>query len=101
MPKPIIQENFFETKKKDSKLYVSYMLNALVAQLRPTLCDPMDPLAHQAPLSMGFPRQEYWRGVSFPPSGDLPDPGLKPMPPASAGRFFTAEPPGRPCIEET
>ena len=72
MPKPIIQENFFETKKKDSKLYVSYMLNALVAQLRPTLCDPMDPLAHQAPLSMGFPRQEYWRGLSFPCPEDLP-----------------------------
>ena len=35
-------------------------------------------VAHQAPLSMGFSRQEYWRGLPFPPSGDLPDPGLKP-----------------------
>ena len=34
--------------------------------------------AHQAPLSMGFSRQEYWSGLSFPPPGDLPDPGLKP-----------------------
>ena len=34
--------------------------------------------AHQAPLSMGFSRQEYWSGLPFPPPGDLPDPGIKP-----------------------
>ena len=34
-------------------------------------------VAHQAPLSMGFPKQEYWSGLPFPPPGDLPDPGLK------------------------
>ena len=34
-------------------------------------------LAHHTPLSMGFPRQEYWSGVPFPPPGDLPDPGIK------------------------
>ena len=34
--------------------------------------------AHQAPLPMGFPRQESWSGLPFPPSGDLPDPGIKP-----------------------
>ena len=33
--------------------------------------------AHQAPLSMGFPRQEYWSGLPFPPPGDLPDPGIE------------------------
>ena len=37
-------------------------------------CDPMDCVAHQAPLSMGFPRQEYWNGLQFPPPGDLLDP---------------------------
>jgi len=36
-------------------------------------------VARQAPLSMGFPRQEYWSGLSFPPPGDLPDPGIEPM----------------------
>ena len=49
-------------------------------------------VAHQAPLSMGLPRQEYWSGLSFPPPGDLPDPGIEPVyfeSPASAGRFFT------------
>ena len=39
-------------------------------------------VAHQAPLSMGFPRQEYWSGLPFPPPGDLPDPGIKPASPA-------------------
>ena len=52
-------------------------------------------VAHQAPLSLGFPRQKYWS--RFP--GDLPDPGIKPMFPACpalAGGFFTTEPPGKP-----
>ena len=39
-------------------------------------------LAHQAPLSMRFPRQEYWSGLPFPSPGDLPDPGLEPSFPA-------------------
>ena len=46
----------------------------------------------QAPLFMGFPRQEYWRGLPCPPSRDLPDPGIEPaslMSPAMAGAFFT------------
>ena len=52
-------------------------------------------VAHQAPLSMGFPRQEYWSGLPFPPAGDLLDPGIKHVSPALqvisciAGRFFT------------
>ena len=41
----------------------------------PTLCDPV---AHWAPLSMGFPRQEYWSGLLFPSPGDFPDPRIKP-----------------------
>ena len=53
-------------------------------------------VAHQAPLSMGFSRQEYWSGLPFPTPGDLPDPGIKPMFPALAGRFFTKEPQGTP-----
>ena len=47
----------------------------------------------QAPLSMGFSRQEYWSGLPCPPPGDLPDSGLKPtslLSPALTGRFFTA-----------
>ena len=49
-------------------------------------------VAHQAPLSMGFSRPEYWSGLPCPPPGDLPDPGIKRaflISPALAGRFFT------------
>ena len=54
-------------------------------------------VAHQASLSMKFSRQEYWRGVPFPPPGDLSNPGVEPASLASLtleGRFFTAAPPG-------
>ena len=53
-------------------------------------------VVHQAPLSMGFSRQEYWSGLPFPSPVDLPDPGIEPSSPALSGRFFTAEPPGKP-----
>ena len=49
-------------------------------------------MARQAPLSMGFSRQEDWSGVPCPPPGDLPNPGVEPVSlstPALAGRFFT------------
>ena len=49
-------------------------------------------VAHQAPLFMGFPRQEYQSKLPFPSPGDLPDPGIKPTSPALAGDFFAAEP---------
>ena len=53
----------------------------------------------QAPLSMGFFRQEYWSGLPVPSPGDLPDPGLEPetpMSPARTGGFSTTEPPEKP-----
>ena len=78
--------------------------------------------AHQAPSSMGFsrqeygvgchcllrscvllfcnstvPRQEFWSGLPFPSSGDLPDPGIEPVSPALTGGFFTTEPREKPC----
>ena len=56
-------------------------------------------VAHQAPLSMGFSRQEHWSGLPCPSSGDLPGPGIEPMSSASAGSFFTTEPPGKPYAE--
>ena len=51
-------------------------------------------VAHQAPLSMGFSRQEHWSGLPFPSPWDLPDPGIKPtslMSPLLAGGFFTTK----------
>ena len=53
-------------------------------------------VARQAPLSMRFPRQEYWSGLPFPSPGDLPNPGTEPTSPALAGRFFNTEPLGKP-----
>ena len=53
----------------------------------------------QAPLSMGFSRQEYWSGLPFSSPEDLPDPGIKPESlrfPALAGGFFTTSPPVKP-----
>ena len=54
-----------------------------VAKLCPTLATPRT-VAHQAPLSMGFPREEYWSGLPFLPPGNLPDPGIEPGSPAEA-----------------
>ena len=48
-------------------------------------------IAHQAPLSTGFSRQEYWNGLPCPPPGHLPNPGIEPMSPMSPampGRLF-------------
>ena len=56
-------------------------------------------VVHQAPLSMEFSWQEYQSGLTFPPLGDLPDPGIKTvsyMSPALAGGFFTTKSPGMP-----
>ena len=56
-------------------------------------------VAHQAPLSVEFSRQEYWSRLPYPTPGDLPDPGIEPKSPASpalAGGFFTTAPPGKP-----
>ena len=61
-----------------------------------TLCDPMDCITHQAPLSMGSSRQEYWSGLPFPSPGDLPDPGIEPRSPVLQADSLPFEPPGEP-----
>ena len=55
-------------------------------------------VACQAPLSMGFSRQEYWRGLPFPSPRDLPNPQIEPVSPILADRFFTTESLGKPEI---
>ena len=64
----------------------------LIAQLCPTLCDPMDGRPTGSSLSMGFSRQEYWSGLPCLSPGHLPNPGIKPASltsPALSGGFFT------------
>ena len=53
-------------------------------------------VAHQAPPSMGFSRQESWSGLPFPSPGNLPDPGIEPRSPALQADPLTSEPPGKP-----
>ena len=52
----------------------------------------------QAPLSVGFRRQEYWSGLLFPSPGDLFNPGTELVSPVLTGGFFTTEPPGKPPL---
>ena len=53
-------------------------------------------VAHQAPPSKGFSRQEYWSGLPFPSPGDLPDPGIQLRSPAFQADALPSEPPGKP-----
>ena len=61
------------------------------------LADPWT-VACQAPLSMGFSRQEYWSGLPFPSPGDFPDPGIEPGSPAMEADALTSEPQGKPNL---
>ena len=53
-------------------------------------------IALQAPLSMGFSKEEYWSGLPFPSPGDLPNPEIKPGLPALQADSLPSEPPGKP-----
>ena len=55
-------------------------------------------VAYQAPLFMGFSKQEYWSGLPFPFPRDLPDPGIEPISPVLPGGFFTIGPPGEASV---
>ena len=55
-------------------------------------------VAHQAPPSMEFSRQEYWSGLPFPSLGDLPNPGIEPWSPTLQADTLPSEPPGYPML---
>ena len=82
-----------ETNPCPARIY--YSDGGLVAKSCPTLATPWT-VAHQAPLSMEFSRQEYWSGLPFPSPGDLPDPGIEPWSPAFQADALPSEPPGKP-----
>ena len=63
------------TRVNFANIMLSKRKGSEVAQSCPTLCDPMDCIAYQAPPSTGFSRQECWSGLPFPSPGDLPNPG--------------------------
>ena len=68
-------------------------LCVLIAQSCPTLDNNMD-YSQQAPMSMEFSRQEYWSGLPFSSSGDLPHPGIEPRPPTLQAESLPSEPLG-------
>ena len=68
-----------------------------VAQLWPTLCEPMD-CSSKVPLYMRLLMQEYWNGLPFPSPGDLPDPGIEPRSPALQANTLPFELPGKPPL---
>ena len=71
------------------------MGGGLVTKLCSTLATPRT-VGCQAPLSMGFSRQEYWIGLPFPSPGDLPYPGIEPGSPTLQADSLPSEPPGKP-----
>ena len=77
---------------QDDKEELLYFLACMLSHFSHVqLCDPVDYIACQDPLSMAFSKQEYSSGWLCPPPGNLPDPGIKPVSltsPALAGRFF-------------
>ena len=79
-------------KRTQDRLVNGGVGGGLVAKSCPTLTTPCTSV-RQAPLSMGFPRQEYWSGFPFPFPGDLPDPGIEPRSPALQADSLPSEPP--------
>ena len=95
----VSSQDFFPTKQGYSKVYpqTSKLEMQILAPHPRTvhvwllvMSDSVTPwpVALQAPLSMGFSRQEYWNGLPFPPPGNLPVSGTEPASPALAGGFF-------------
>ena len=83
LPKSWLAAEKMETNSKSNQAGSG---GALVAKLCLTLAT-LWTIASRAPLSMGFPRQEYWIGLPFPSPGDLPDSGIEPASPALAVGF--------------
>ena len=76
------------------KLYLEVLLLLFSLSVVSDSFETLWTVAHQAPLSMGFSRQEYWNGLPFPSPGDLPDPGIEPTSPClrTVGGVFATEP---------
>ena len=76
-------------------MYKYIVMCISVTQSCLTLCDLLDYIAHQTPLSMGFSRKEYWSGFPFPSPGDLPDPQIEPRSIALQADSLPTELPGK------
>ena len=83
--------------KTETGLEGSFFLVSVCASRSVMFVTPWT-VAHQAPLSMGFSRQEYWSGLPFPSPGDLPNPGIKSGSPALQADSLPSEPPWKPLF---
>ena len=92
----VITHNLVSFLQQSCEISIPILLLLLSRFSRVQLCATPCTAAYQAPLSMGFSRQECWSRFPFPSPGDLPNPGIEPTSLASlalAGGFFTTEPP--------
>ena len=80
------------------ELYRFFPLGCACDQSCPIFCNPMHCITHQAPLSVGFSRHEYWSGLPFPSPGDLADPGFGAGSPTLQLDSLPSEPPGNPHV---
>ena len=78
----------FKIKFFHSEVFLSFFVVVIQSLSHVQLFATPWTVAHQAPVSMGFPRQKYWSGLSFPSPGDLPNLGIKPVSPVSQVDFF-------------
>ena len=92
LPDPGIKTSFLTSPALAGGFFVCVLSHFSCVRLFETLWT----IAHQAPLSMGFSRQEYWSGLPRPPPGDLPNPGTEPRSPAMQADSLPSEPPGKP-----
>ena len=91
----IINEQWRSVNWRNKWLKIQKVYSSLVAKSCSTLTTPRT-IACQAPLSMGFPRREYWSGLPFPSPGELPDPGIKPGSPELQADSLPIEQWGKP-----
>ena len=88
--------NYYETPlQKCQHLIINIQVSEVKLLSRVQLFAAPWTVAHQAPLSMGFSRQEYWSSLPFPSPGDLPDPGIEPRSPALQTDALPSKPPGK------
>ena len=88
-------------KMTSEEIILAYLwFGGLATKSCPTLVTPWT-VACQAPLSMGFSRQEYWSVLPFPSPGDLPDSGIKPRSPKLRADSLPTEPLGKPIVSES
>ena len=99
MPTVCIDSKSIIKNNESKENLINPMHTCSVVHSCPTVCNPVG-YSHPGSSVHGIIPGKYRSGLPFPPAGDLPDPGTEPaspVAPASAGRFFTTEPPGKPC----